>query len=673
MAALAASACGAGLKPQQPTPTPSPTVCLAPDMDASIRPGVDFYHYANGSWLKKTPIPNDKSRWGSFDELREENWKILKNILEESAAAKSAAPGSIEQKTGDFFASAMDTLQIEKIGIEPLKPFFARINAIQDRDGLVREIGRLQTYYISPLFSFGVDTDEKDSDHMTFYLGQGGLGLPSREYYLEDSHAKIRSAYLEHMRNMFKLLGEAGPDAARHAQTVLALETDLAKVSRTRVQLRDPLANYNKMPLADAVKLAPTFPWKDYLDCNGLGRYREVILGQPEFFKAISQYLVQRPLEDWKIYLRWHVIMECAPYLNPAFEQEHFHFYATVLGGTKEMEPRWQRAARQTDEYLGEALGQLYVARYFSPEAKKRALELVTNIQNTFRLRLEHADWMSARTRSKALQKFAVFRVKIGYPDKWIDYSKLAINRGPYIENVLRARQFDFQRRLAKVGGPVDKTEWQMTPSTVNAYFNATGNEIVFPAGILQPPFFDPRADEAVNYGGIGAVIAHEITHGYDDQGRLYDAKGNLNVWWTLQDAKNFKARSHRLVEQFNKYEALPGVFVNGQFCLGENIADLGGVTVSYEALQRSLAGKPRPALIEGFTPEQRFFLSWAKVWRVNSRPEALKQQILVDPHAPGQFRAIGAPTNLEEFFQAFGIKEGDPLWRPPAERCKIW
>ena len=668
---LASHAPAAGLRPQ--TPPPSDASSLASDMDPSIRPGVDFYHYANGSWLKKTPIPADKPRWGSFDELREQNWKILKAILEEASNTRSSKAGSIEQKTGDFYASAMDTAQIESSGLTPLKPFLDGITAIHDRNSLIRETARLQSYYINPLFSFGVDTDEKDSEHVTFYFGQGGLGMPSREYYIDDIHAKIREAYLAHLRNVFKLMGESDSDAARHAQTVLSLETDLAKVSRTRVQLRDPLANYNKMPLDKAVSLAPAFPWKEYLTCCGLDRYQQVILGQPEFFKALSQYLQQRPLEDWKAYLRWHVILECSPYLGTALELEHFHFYGTVLNGTREMEPRWQRATRQTDQYLGEALGQLYVARRFSPEAKKRALGMVANIQQTFRSRLEHVDWMSPETRAKALQKFAAFRVKIGYPDKWIDYSRLDIDRGPYIENVLRARHFDFQRRLDKVGGPVDKTEWQMTPSTVNAYFNGTGNEIVFPAGILQPPFFDPQADDAVNYGGIGAVIAHEITHGYDDQGRMYDSRGNLNVWWSMQDSRNFKDRSQILVDQFNKYEALPGLFVNGRFCLGENIADLGGVTVAYEALQHTMTAKTRPPLIEGFTSEQRFFLSWAKIWRVNCRPEALRQQILVDPHSPGPYRTIGAPTNMEEFFQAFGIKEGDPLWRPLSERCKIW
>ena len=385
LAAQTTPACAGGFRPSQPAT--APTISLAADMDSSVPPGVDFYHYANGAWLKKTPIPANKPRWGSFDELREQNWKTLKTILEETAA-KATSPGSIEQKTGDFFAAAMDTDQIEKSGLEPVKPFFARIDAIHDVNGLVLEVAHLQTFYISPLFSFGVDTDEKDSDHVTFYFGQGGLGLPSREYYLEESHTKIREAYLAHMGHVFKLLGETESDASRHARNILALETDLAKVSRSRVQLRDPMANYNKLPPDDVIRMAPALPWRKYLDSAGLGRYQQVILGQPEFFKAISQYLMRRPLEEWKVYLRWHVILECSPYLGQAFEQEHFNFYSTVLNGTQEMEPRWQRATRQTDQYLGEALGQLYVARCFSPEAKKYALAMVANIPQTFRSRL---------------------------------------------------------------------------------------------------------------------------------------------------------------------------------------------------------------------------------------------------------------------------------------------
>ncbi len=648
-------------------------VLLRPGMDMMVDPRVDFYNYANGTWMKTAVIPSDKPAWGSFVELGDTNWQKIKGILEETSTLKSPTPGSIEQKVGDFYASAMDTAQIEKQGIKPLDSYFQQINAIASRTDLVNEIVSLQKCHMDPLFDGSVAVDEKDSDHMAFYLSQGGLGLPSREYYFSDLFVKVRQAYQEHIKAMFILLGDSPDIASRNAQTVFEIETELAKDSRKMVDLRDAIKNYNPMNLDIMMKLAPNFLWKEYFDSIGLGSDPHGVVGQPEFFTAVDHLLQERSLDDWKSYLRWNLINNTAKYLGSAFEDEHFHFYLTVLNGTKQKEPRWQRVARQTDSSLGEALGQLYVSKYFPPEVKKRASEMISSILEVFHGRLEHVEWMTPETRQKALQKFVALRVKVGYPDKWIDYSKLQIDRDSYVTNVLRAHAFEFHRQMDKLNKPVDKTEWHMTPSTVNAYNNPTGNEVVFPAGILQPPFFDPSADDAVNYGGIGAVIAHEITHGYDDQGRKYDAKGNLKEWWTLKDAAQFKERSQKLVAQFSNYEALPDLKVNGELCLGEDIADLGGVSIAYEALHHIKGRENEPSLIEDLTRDQRFFLAWAKIWRSKYREEYLKNMITVNVHAPGQFRAIGAPSNLSEFFTAFGIKPGDPMWFPVESRAKIW
>jgi len=471
------------------------------------------------------------------------------------------------------------------------------------------------------------------------------------------------------------VLAGATPDAAAlAAQTVFDVERSLATNAKTPVELRDRMANYNKMPTAQLISTVAGFPLALYLAERGIAgpAAEEVIVGQPKFFEGLQQQLASRPLADWKTYLRYHVINSAAPALAPAFEQENFRFYSTVLRGTPAMEPRWQRAARMVDAGIGEALGELYVAQYYPPHAKARMDELISNIKIVMRERLQKLDWMTEPTRQKALAKFDRFEARIGHPDKFRDYSKVAIGRGDFFGNVRASTVFEAKRTLGKLGQPVDKSEWGMTPPTVNAYFRATANQIVFPAGILQPPFFDVELDDAVNYGAIGAVIGHEITHGFDDQGRRYDAEGNLTDWWTPEDAQNFSARAARLIEQYNNYTALPGLNVNGALSLGENIADLGGTSIAFEALQRSLQGKERK-LIDGFTPEQRFFLSWAQQWRTNFRDDALRRQVSVGPHSPGMFRAVGPITNMQEFFAAFDIKEGDPMWRKPEERVKIW
>ncbi|MFI5358375.1 MAG: M13 family metallopeptidase, partial [Opitutales bacterium] len=494
------------------------------------------------------------------------------------------------------------------------------------------------------------------------------------DYYFGDQFAKYRTAFVEHVAKMFTLAGEAPEVAATDAKTVFALETALAANAKSPVELRDPLANYNKMPTTGLAAIFPAFPLATYLADRGITgpAAGEIIVGQPKFFEGLQQQLTARPLGEWKTYLRYRLLRTSASYLAAPFEQEYFHFYSTVLRGTPAMEPRWQRASRVVDGEIGEALGQLYVARYYPPEAKARMDQMIHNITAVMRSRLEKVDWMTETTRQKALAKFDRFVAKIGHPDKWRDYATVDVKPGAYLANVRAATAFEVRREIAKLGQPVDKMEWDMTPPTVNAYFNPTANNINFPAGILQPPFFDFTLDDAVNYGGIGAVIGHEITHGFDDQGRHYDADGNLSEWWTEKDAAEFKARAQKVVDQFNSYEVLPGVHVNGELTLGENIADLGGVSLAYEALERSLVGKERK-LIDGLTPEQRFFLSWAQVWRTNIRESALRQQVAADPHAPGNYRAIGPLVNFQPFYDAFGIKEGDPMWRKPELRAKIW
>ncbi len=643
-------------------------------MDRSIDPAADFYRFAAGNWLKNNPVPPDKSRWSGFEELQQRNWNLIRGILETSAADRSAPKRSPRGEVGDFFASALDTNRLEKLAFEPIARDLRRIDSVKSTKGLFQVAADFHERGIGGFFSAGVSPDAKNSSVYAFSVSQGGLGLPDRDYYLKDEFAKERAAYQEHIIRMFTLLGASMADAGSHAAIVVDLETALAKVSRTRVELRDPNANYNKFSVASFVKTNASSAWPVYLDESGLGKLREVIVRQPEFFTALDTLVKERPLSDWKIYLRWHLLSSTAPYLHQAAETESFEFYGTKLRGQLAQEPRWQRAARVIDGNIGEALGELYVEKYFPPAARARMNELINNLREVFRDRLTKLEWMSDATRAKALTKFDRFTQKIGHPEKFRDYSKVKIDREDYLGNVQRAAIFESRREVARVGKPVDKTEWHMTPQTVNAYFNATQNEIVFPAGILQPPFFDVDADDAINYGAIGVVIGHEITHGYDDKGRQYDAEGNLNDWWSERDAKEFDARAQKVVEQYNSYEALPGLKVNGKLTLGENIADIGGTSIAYEALQRALAKDPlKRKSIDGFTPEQRFFLSLAQLWRTNWREAELRRRITVDPHSPGQFRAIGPHVNLKEFYNAFGIKEGAPMWRPTEQRAIIW
>jgi putative endopeptidase len=643
-------------------------------MDLSVPPGSNFYQFADGQWVKDNPIPPDKARWLSFIELSERNLFVIHRILEEAAAAPDAPPQTPLREVGDFYFSAMDTNRLEKLRFQPIMPDLERIDKIQSTDDLFHLLADFHTEGIGGMFDDGVSPDDKKSDIYAFSLEQGGLSLPDRDYYLKDNFAEQRKAYVEHVKRMFALLGESQPDAASHADTVLEIETSLARASRSRVELRDPNKNYNKFTAADFIATNADIPWNRYFTDYELPQLPYVIVGQPEFFATLDHMVKYRPLSDWKIYLRWHVLHAAAPYLHHEAELENFKFFGKTLSGQPQQEPRWKRSAHMIDRNIGEALGQLYVEKCFPPAAKARMNELVNNLRNVFRDHLEKVAWMTDATRAKALAKFARFTQKIGYPDKFRDYSSITITRDDLLGDIRRCSAFESHRELVRVGQPVDRTEWGMTPPTVNAYFNSSFNEIVFPAGILQPPFFDVTKDDAVNYGGIGVVIGHEITHGYDDQGRKYDADGNLNEWWTPQDAREFEARTQKVVDEYNAFEALPGLHVNGQLTLGENLADLGGVSIAYDALERALAKDPsKRKIIDGFTPEQRFFISFAQIWRSNVRDAETRRLITVDPHSPGRFRAVGPLVNFQEFYDAFGITNGDAMWRDPSLRAHIW
>jgi putative endopeptidase len=642
-------------------------------MDLSVAPGADFAKFAAGGWYARTTIPSDKSRWGGFDELAERNWGHVRALVE-AAAAAPGAPGSNTQKVGDMFAAALDVAAINARGLKPIEPMLARIAGVKSPEELAALCAEMHVEIGNPLVGVAFYADQKKSDTYAFYLGQGGTSLPSKEYYFSEKFARERWEFTGHVARMLELAGEPKASAHQKAEVVFGLEKAMAENSKLPVELRDRLANYNKMTIAEAVAAYPGFPLRRFIEVLGVpAGVTEVIVGQPKFLEGVSKLLQDRPLDDWKTYVRWHLIRSSAPYLTEALDEERFRFYGTVLNGTPKQEPRWQRAARLVDGSIGDALGQLYVAKHFPPESKARMLEMIGNIKAVMRDRLTTLEWMSEETRRKAVAKFDRFEAMIGYTDKWRDFSAVEIRRDDHFGNVVRAARAESRRQIDRTGGKVDKREWGMTPSTVNAYFSPVTNQIVFPAGILQPPFFDAAMDDAVNYGAIGCVIGHEITHGYDDQGRRSDADGNLVDWWTPEDAAKFRERAQRVVEQFNGYQALPGLAINGQLALGENIADLGGVSIAFEALQRSLKGKPAPAKIDGFTAEQRFLISWAQQWRTAYREDAMRLQVARGPHAPGNFRAIGPLVNFQPFYDAFGIKEGDKLWKAPADRAKIW
>jgi predicted metalloendopeptidase len=643
------------------------------NFDLTVKTEDDFYHHVNGTWLKNNPIPADRSVWASYSEIDERNQTNLRSLCER-VAAKTDGATPVEKMVGDFYASGMNEAVINALGAKPLQPELDRIAAVKTPADVLQAIAHLQSLGVACGFAFGSSPDLKQSDREIARLGQGGLGLPERGYYFNDDEKSrtIRSQYVAHIANLLVLAGESRESAIVSAQAVLALETKLAVNTLARVQLRDPYRSYHKMTVSEAAAKTPGIDFALVFAGRGAPKFDEINLAHPEFFQGFAVALNTVPVSDWQAYLRWHLVRHAAPYLSEAFVAEDFAFNGRILTGTTEQKPRWKRIVGVVDGEIGEALGQLYVADYFPPEAKVRMAKLVEDLRASLHDRINALEWMDAPTKAKAQAKLAAFGVKIGYPDQWRDYSSVKITRDDYYGNVVRADAFDVSRRLARIGQAVDRREWGMTPPTVNAYYRATNNEIVFPAGILQPPFFDFKADDAVNYGGIGAVIGHEMTHGFDDSGSKYDAHGNLNNWWTEESAKNFKARTTAIVKQFAAYEPLPGVHLNGELTQGENIADLGGVKIAYYALQKALADKPRD-LINGFTPEQRFFLNYATIWRINSRPEAVRLRANTDPHSPGEFRANGPLSNLDEFAKAFNVTEGSPMRRPPEARVTIW
>jgi putative endopeptidase len=645
------------------------------NLDRSCAPCTDFNKFANGGWMAKNPIPAAYPSWGIGNEVMERNREILHQILEDAAKDTAAAPGSNQQKIGDYYGSCMDTTRIESEGLKPLQPEFDRIEKISDLPSLENEIAHLQSIGVHAGFIVDSTQDFKDSTQVTGEVDQGGLGMPDRDYYTrEDEKSKQqRDEYEKHVAKMFELMGDGPTKAAAEAQTVMELETKLAQASQTNVERRDPQAVYHRMPQAELKTLSPNFPWEDYFSAVGLAGKGDVNVTAPAFFKEVSTLAASEPMANWKTYLRWHLINSAASSLSSPFVDEDFRFKGTILTGTKENLPRWKRCVRNTDHALGEALGQAYVKKAFPPEAKARALGMVRNLEAALASDLGQLPWMSEATRQQALTKLQAITNKIGYPDKWRDYSALEIDRGPYVQNAFRAAKFEFNRDLNKVGKPVDRAEWGMTPPTVNAYYNPQLNEIVFPAGILQPPFFDFKADDALNYGGMGAIIGHEMTHGFDDEGSQFDAQGNLKNWWTPDDLKNFKARGECIAKQFDGYFVEDKLHENGKLVEGESIADLGGLVIAFAAFQKSLDGKSRPPEIDGFTPEQRFFLGYAQGWADNIRPEFARLLTNVDPHPLAQFRVNGPLSNLPTFAQAFQCKQDDPMVRPPSDRCAIW
>lgn len=641
------------------------------NMDKTVQPGEDFFQYANGGWMKNNPIPEEYSRFGAFEALNQINQEQLKTLLTEAAEDTDAAKGSTSQQIADFYRSGMDTVTIDALGYDPIKEDLAAIDAMQSHKDLEGFIAKLQQTGTSPMFYFYAGQDKKNSSEVIANLYQGGLGLSDRDYYLndDDRSIEIRTKYLAHLEKMLELIKDA--NAVKHAQTIMKIETRFAQASMSRLDLRNPHLTYNKMPMSEFVASANNMDWAAYFEGIGLGHLTEINVNQPGFFAELDKMKTDINLDDWKVYLRWNVLNDAASYLSSEFDQANFAFYGTVLSGTTKQKDRWKRVLGTINGGLGEAVGKLYVERYFPPAAKEKMLNLVGNLKIALGEHIQNLAWMSAETKTKAAEKLATINVKVGYPDVWKDYSSVNIGNS-YWENVQEASRYSFEYNKNKIGKPVNRDEWGMNPQTINAYYSPTMNEIVFPAAILQEPFFYQNADDAVNYGAIGVVIGHEMTHGFDDKGREFDKNGNLENWWTEEDASLFTEKVQILVDQFNQFEILDSLHVDGQLCLGENIADLGGLSVSYTAMQKALAGTT-PEKIEGFTAEQRFFLSYAQVWRQNIRDKELMKRLKEDVHSPGIARVNGGLVNVPEFYDAFDIKASDKLYVAPEARAQVW
>jgi putative endopeptidase len=641
-------------------------------MDSAIKPGDNFFLFVNGKWIDTVKIPETESGIGSFDDLYNRTREHLKSILDSVSKGDQKA-GSIEQKVGDFYASGMDSATIEQRGYDPVKPYLQQIDSIKDAKDIMHFSTMLQLENSNPLFGQAVGPDDKNSSRNIAVYFQTGLGLPDRDYYFKaDAETqKVVNAYKKYMLKLFTLTGDDSSKAAMEVAQVYELEKQMAASHKTNVELRDPQSNYNKMAVADLDKQMPVFGWKSTLDAVGV-HIDSVNISQPAYYAKLNQLLQSIPVDAWKTYLRFHVLNDAASILSSDFVNAQFEYAGKALNGQQKIKPRWQRMVRNTDNNLGDALGQLYVKKYFTDDAKKRMKDLVNNLQTAFENRISNLDWMSDSTKQKAKDKLHAFLKKIGYTDKWRDYSKVTIDRNKYFENLVSCAKNEYQYQLNKVGKPVDKTEWGMTPPTINAYYNPLFNEIVFPAGILQFPFFDPNADDAINYGGIGMVIGHEMTHGFDDQGAQYDKDGNLKNWWAKEDSVKFVAKSKQVIALYNSYVIIDTIHVNGALTTGENIADIGGVAIAYDAFKMTKQGRDTTK-IDGFTPDQRFFISLGQIWREKLKPETQRFYANVDPHSPGMFRVNGPLSNFPPFYTAFNVKEGDKMFVPEEKRIKIW
>jgi putative endopeptidase len=642
------------------------------DLDPSCKPCEDFWRYAAGGWLDRNPIPPQQARWGTLAVINEKNRERLREILEEAASAGPSAPVHVRQ-IGGLYAGCMDTAALDARGIDPIRPELERVEKISSREDLRAVLTQLQITGVAPASLFALP-DLKNSKEMIANIGAGGISLPDRDYYFrEDPRTqKIRAEFLGHVERMFLLLGEPKEKAAEAAQKVMAFEKELAGAMLTNVERRDPYARYHKMDLAGLNALTPNYDWRGVFRLFDLPESTPINASEPKFLRKLDEQIASAPLEDWKTWLRWRIVKTAASNLSQAFRDEDFRFSGAVLTGAREPLPRWQQCANTVDRLLGDALGREFVARHFPPQAKKKMVEMVENLRAALREELENADWLTSETKKNAIAKLNAFHAKIGYPDRWRDYSGVEIRRDRFFESARAAAEFNRRYQIAKIGKPVDRNDWGMTPPTVNAYYNPPMNEIAFPAGILQPPLFDMESDDAVNYGAIGAVIGHEMGHGFDDQGSKYDAEGNLREWWTPEDRKKFEQRTACVIEQFNTLDVGEGLRHNGKLVVGEALGDLGGLKLAYKAYQRSLKGKPGPVL-DGFTADQRFFLAFARTWAIVDRPEAVRLRLNTDPHPLPRFRAIGTLQNMPEFHKAFGCKPGDPMVRPPEKQCKLW